>query len=629
MCGICGFIDFKSVSSKNILDNMVSTLNHRGPDDRGSEIYNINKVTIGFGHTRLSIIDLSSLGHQPMQYEHFEIVFNGEIYNFEEIRKNLKELGHKFKSKSDTEVVLHAFVEWGEKCISKFIGMFAFVIFNKLSNEISVVRDRAGVKPLFYYWKDDLFLFSSELKAFHKHPKFIKKININAVYRYMDLACIPSPYCIFEDCKKLEPGHLLKLSLDKKEIEITKYWDVTDYYNLPKLEISYKEAKDEVEKLLISAFEYRMVSDVPVGVFLSGGFDSTAVVALLQHKRKEKLKTFTIGFEEGNNEAPVANEISNHLGTTHTEYICTPKEAKDVILKLPYYFDEPFADSSAIPTILVSKIAKKDVTVALSGDAGDEIFAGYQYYDTFFKHLKILKKIPHSCRFFLSKLFLLSNKLIPSSYQRLKRKFETLSILLFNKKERQFEILHNSYFSLSSDLRSKLFKDISPTNLFKSSNSLFNIKDNLSFILASDYKGYLQNDILTKVDRATMSVSLEGREPFLDHRIVEYVAQLPNKYKYNGGIKKRILKDIVYKYVPKEIIDQPKNGFSLPIEKWLKEDLRFLIDDNLNRDSLETSNIFNIDYVNNLIKMFDNNHLNDPTIIWRLIQFQMWYKRWM
>jgi asparagine synthase (glutamine-hydrolysing) len=628
MCGICGFIDFNSTSDIVVLNDMLSTLHHRGPDDNGSEIYQQNKTIIGLGHTRLSILDLSPLGHQPMEYGQLSIVYNGEVYNFEEIKKELIYLGHTFISESDTEVIIHSFQEWGIDCVQKFIGMFAFVILNRFTNEVSIVRDRAGIKPLFYYWKDNLFLFSSELKAFHKHPGFIKKINKNAVHHYMDLGYVPSPNCIFENCKKLDPGHILKLCLVKKEIEITKYWDVADYYKLPKLDISYDESKEEVEKLLISACEYRMIADVPVGVFLSGGFDSTAVTAILQHKRKDKLKTFTIGFKEGNNEAPFAKDIAKHLGTDHTEYYCTTKEAQDIIPNLPLYYDEPFADSSAIPTTLVSKMAREKVTVALSADAGDELFAGYNIHKTFQKNLRTIQKIPKILYKPLGKFFGVLSVLTPSYKLGLKHKFNTLSKVLESDKNKVHQELYRSYFFLSKAMKKDLFKENTnlPSTIFDSDFTDF--KQDLSIPLAIDYSMYLQNDILTKVDRASMSVSLEGREPFLDHRIIEYVAQLPMSFKF-GLTQKRILKDIVYKYVPKELMDRPKTGFSIPIYSWLKTDLKYLIEENLDSSSIEETGIFNIYSVEKIKNQFFNDQLDDLTIIWKLLQFQMWYKKWM
>ena len=628
MCGICGFIDFNSNSNKELLNSMTSTLHHRGPDDRGTEIYSLNNAVVGLGQTRLSIIDLSSLGHQPMNYNNFSIIFNGEIYNFEEIKKDLFIRGHRFKSDSDTEVILHSFEEWGVDCVSKFIGMFAFVIFDKSTNDITIARDRAGVKPFYYYWNEDLFLFSSELKAFHKHPKFVKKINTASVQQYMDFGYIPSPYCIFENCHKLQAGHILNLNLSTKEIKLTKYWDVTDYYKQPKLDISYEDAKIQVEKLLKSACDYRMVSDVPVGVFLSGGFDSTAVAAILQNNRKEKLKTFTIGFEEGNNEAPYAKDIAKYLGTNHTEYYCTTQEAQEIIPELPYFYDEPFGDSSVIPTTLVSKVAKKDVTVALSADAGDEIFAGYNIHKTFLKNLYLINKIPTIIHRPTGLFLRVLSSFLPRRTYGIKHKLKTLSKLLTSKKSMLFQELYKSYFSLSDAVKKDLFKENLklPETIFDSDFSEF--KQDLSIPLAIDYSIYLQNDILAKVDRATMSVSLEGREPFLDHRIIEYVAMLPMNFKY-GKVQKRILRDIVYQYIPKELMDRPKTGFSIPIYTWLKKDLKYLIEDNLDPLSIEETGIFNVDSVERIKKQFFNNQLDDLTIIWKLLQFQMWYKKWM
>jgi len=625
MCGVCGFIDFNSNSDAEVLNKMVSFLNHRGPDDRGNEVYFVDNIIIGLGHTRLSILDLSSAGHQPMDYEHFSIVLNGEIYNFKEIKNELIFLGHQFKSESDTEVVLHAFLEWGDSCVSKFIGMFVFVILNKQSNEITIVRDRAGVKPLFYYWNEDLFLFSSELKSFHEHPLFKKKININSVHQFMDYGYVPSPYCIFEYCHKLNPGHILKFNITKKTFEIKKYWDVNNYYSLPKIKISYNEAQIEVDKLLHSAFEYRMVSDVPVGVFLSGGYDSTAVTAILQNDRSNKLKTFTIGFEEGNNEAPYAKDIAKYLGTDHTEHYCTTKEAQEIIPTLPFFYDEPFADSSAIPTILVSKLAKKEVSVALSADAGDEIFAGYDIYNTYLNKLTLINNIPEVARKTLGSFIKIGS--LMTNNKRYKNRLDLMSNVFKVDKKLIPQALFKSYFISSQEHNNNLFNFRSQYKNTSFDNDFLDFNDILSIPLAIDYTMYLQNDILTKVDRATMSVSLEGREPFLDHRIIEFVAQLPSEYKY-GKTQKMILKDIVHKYVPKALMDRPKSGFSVPLDSWLKNDLYYLINENLSPKAISESGLFNTEYVTKLINAFLRNEIDNRAIIWKLLQFQMWYKKW-
>lgn len=628
MCGICGFIDFNLTSDKLILGNMLQTMHHRGPDDFGIKIFNQKNNIVGLGHKRLSILDLSPLGHQPMDYENYSIVFNGEVYNFKEIKKDLIDLGHVFVSETDTEVILHSFSEWGVECVSKFIGMFAFVILDKIKNVLTIIRDRAGVKPLYYYWNNEIFLFSSELKAFHEHPGFIKNINLNSVEEFMDSGYVSAPNSIFENCYKLEPGKYLEFNLMTRSIQLSSYWDVSDYYKLPKLNISYNDAKEKLEKLLISAFNYRMIADVPVGIFLSGGYDSSAVTAILQMHRTDRLNTFTIGFEDGNNEAPFAKEIANHIGTNHSEYICTSKEAQEIIPTLPFFFDEPFGDSSAIPTILVSKFSRKKVTVALSADAGDEIFAGYDLYTTFQKNLNLLFRIPSFSRMGIGKLLSIVYKFIPSSKQGLKKKIKILSEILQMNNINCVNRLLESYYELSDDIKNSLFLKRVGNNK-KSFSKELNIPDNLSLALAKDYKGYLQDDILTKVDRAAMSVGLEGREPFLDHRIVEFIAQLPNDFKHKDGVQKRILKDIVHKFVPKKVMERPKSGFSIPLDIWLKNDLRFLINENLDKKSIEESNIFNYDYIKSLIKLFDKGKLYDSSIIWKLIQFQIWYKKWM
>jgi asparagine synthase (glutamine-hydrolysing) len=370
-----------------------------------------------------------------------------------------------------------------------------------------------------------------------------------------------------------------------------------------------------------------MVSDVPVGVFLSGGIDSSVVAAILQKGRKEKIKTFTIGFEEENDESPFAKDIASYLGTDHTECYCSISEAKDIISLLPNYYDEPFADSSAIPTILVSRIAKKVVTVSLSADGGDEIFAGYIYYRSFVRTAGILLKIPSILRKILGWGTRLMHSIMPKSTFR-NRLPRYIKALLASDTDLPY-LLHESYFQLPNDVRKKLFMN---TRLhdYKALqvNQNPSIRDTLSVALAMDYKMYMQNDILTKVDRATMSASLEGREPFLDHRLIEFAAQLPQTFKL-GYTSKRILKDVLYKYIPKEMMNRPKMGFEVPISLWLKGDLSYLIHDYLSDASIEKTNFFNSNYVKQLKSDFFNDKLKDPFIIWKILQFQMWHEKWM
>lgn len=539
MCGIAGYVDFNENTSSDVISLMVQALHHRGPDDAGYENHNSTKATIGLGQTRLSIIDLSSAAHQPMHYKELTIVFNGEIYNFREIRRDLEKSGHRFVSNSDTEVILHAYEHWGNEFVHQLIGMFVIAIFDKSVDKLLLFRDRAGVKPVFYYWNNGLFLFASELKSLFVHSQFQKEIDKNALALFFDFGYIPAPYSIFKNTFKIEPGKYLVVDIKLKKLSHYKYWDIDDYYIKNKSKLDYNEAREQVHELLISSCNYRMVADVPVGIFLSGGYDSSVVTALLQKNRTEKLKTFTIGFEEGNNEAPFAKEVARYLCTDHTEYICTTREAQNIIPLLPYFYDEPFADSSAIPTMLVSKVAHADVKVALSADAGDELFAGYMHYSKLDSDLAILNKIPRSSKHILRPSLAFLSYLMPLSKSELKHKLRSIASALNTDKLKQATELSKLASSLPIFYQSKLLNYTPGNYRTKYDNDFSSFNNVIDIALAIDYGMYLQNDILTKVDRASMSVSLEGREPLLDHRLAEFVAQLPIEYKYNkqGGKK--------------------------------------------------------------------------------------------
>ena len=409
MCGITGFCDFNRKLTKDDLHRSNETLHHRGPDSGSIALFETDSANIGFGHRRLSIMDVTSNGNQPMYSddESVVIILNGEIYNFKEIREELRAAGHSFHSDSDTEVVLKAYQQYGIGSVSKFIGMFAYSIYDKKKQEVYLLRDRVGVKPLYYFNKNGYLLFGSELKALCAYPGFVKEINTQAVTLFFKYGYIRAPHTIFKDTFKIQPGHYVKIDLVRKKVEQHKYWDVVDYYNQPKLKISETEALEETERLFESAFQYRMVSDVPVGVFLSGGYDSSLVAAILQKNSTQKIKTFTIGFNEKRwDEAPFAKQIAGHIGTDHHEYYCTSKEAQDIFPQLADIYDEPFGDSSGIPTTLVSQFARKQVTVSLSADGGDEIFAGYVKYHHLVKINNYINKTPKAI---LSTAKLLSN----------------------------------------------------------------------------------------------------------------------------------------------------------------------------------------------------------------------------
>ena len=633
MCGIAGFIDFHKKSTTSNIQSMIEPLNHRGPDGEGVSLFKSKNAIIGFGHKRLSIIDLSQAGKQPMALNHLHITYNGEIYNYQEIKNELLELGHHFNGESDTEMILHAYTEWGIKAVERFIGMFAIALFDEKKQEVVFIRDRAGVKPLFYYQKNDLILFSSELKSFHEHPEFEKKLDLNAVAAYMQYGNVPTPHCIFKNCGKIKPGHYLKINLENKSQQEIQYWNVYDFYNQPKLNLSFPEAKIQTKELLKSAFNYRMVADVPVGVFLSGGYDSTTVSSLIQAESTARLKTFTIGVPDiGLNEAPYARDIAKHLGTDHTEINCTEEEAIEMIKDLPFFYDEPFADSSAIPTTLVSKAARKDVTVALSADGGDEIFGGYNRYDFMHRYGKTLNYIPKAVRKILvGAMGNISSEKIPvlKDKYNFHNRYEKLKTVLNDPSEKEIMLSLSQQFN-DEQMKSVMKSEFTslPT-MFQSKEMLEDFKSPLSYMMAIDFQTYMLDDILQKVDRATMTNSLEGREPMLDHRILEFAAQLPDEYKYQNGIKKRILREITHEYIPKELLDRPKMGFAIPIAKWLKNELRDHVEEYLNEDRIEKQGIFNWEFITKLKMDFYKGRKEYDSKLWYFLMFQMWYERWM
>jgi asparagine synthase (glutamine-hydrolysing) len=632
MCGIAGLVDFNLKSNSSILKKMTGVLFHRGPDDSGYFFDSIkNKVQIGIGHRRLSILDLSSHGNQPMEFCHLKMVYNGEVYNFKEIRSELEKYGYDFVSSSDTEVILKAYHKWGFDAVHRFNGMFAIAIFDRQKQTLNLIRDRAGVKPLYWYQEGDLFLFSSELKSFHEHPDFKKKLNHDSLSLFFKYGYIPQPHTIFSATHKLEAGHILEFSITDLKLKIEKYWDVIDCYNQPKLNISKEEALTETERLLKSACEYRMISDVPVGVFLSGGYDSSIITALLQSERIEKIKTFSIGFhEEKYNEAPHAKRVANYLGTDHAEYYCTQKDALEILPKLPEIWDEPFGDVSAIPTILVSQLARKDVTVALSADGGDEVFGGYDKYTNILKHQNILEKIPN--KKILSKMI---NNFYPSSIYPLNKMYkfnrylDKTVQLLDAKHEGDTLSLAGCIFTSSEVnilLAGKTKKIITE---FDSCTMLDKELLALDKLLAIDYKTYQSDDILSKVDRATMSVGLEGREPMLDHNVIEFIARLDPKLKIHNGKQKILLKEITHKYISKEIMDRPKMGFGVPIDNWFKDELKVYLLHYLDERRLSDEGVFNVEFVVSLRDRYLSGEYVIIKQLWLLLVFEMWRERWM
>lgn len=580
MCGIFGFVGSKYSNNKVDLSAMKTSLAHRGPDhfDFFTSLLN-EDLEINFGHVRLSIIDTSNAGSQPMTSHsgRYVIVFNGEIYNFLDIKKEIieKKPTIEWKSSSDTEVLLAGIELFGlEECVSKLVGMFAFTLFDKQTQKTTLVRDRIGEKPLYYGYQNDQLLFASELKAFEVHSKFEKKINAKAAVGFLLRSCVPQTFTIYEDIYKVGPGKILEFTVEDiknglKPKEIT-YWSLKEIVSKSKNSYigNYEQATVELEKILIRSVQNQSISDVPLGAFLSGGIDSSLVCALYKKHVNSELFTFTIGMPEpGINEAIHAQKVADAIGTKHEAKYLNTEEIISRVEEIINYWDEPFADSSQIPTFFVSELAKKQVTVSLSGDGADEFANGYSDYPIYDK----FKKVNFISKFGLNQFLVLLSKISPTLNGNTKfKKAINLSYLLKLLNSKNLNEIHakwrNKFRNVELPLKS---------NYIKLEDSFLN-PNNLGFDYAGYYDAlaYLPDDILVKVDRAAMAVSLESRAPFLDHRVLEFLIALPMEYKYKNGISKRILKDILYKYVPKEVVDRPKQGFSIPLTEWLRKELK-------------------------------------------------------
>ena len=630
MCGITGFIDFKKKTDIDVLRKMSDAMLHRGPDDGGCEVYEASGAAIGFGQRRLSILDLSPLGHQPMHFGDLIVNFNGEIYNFKEIRKELEEKGYSFHSWSDTEVILKGYDCWGIDVVQKFIGMFAFALYDKRKQQVILLRDRAGVKPLYYYWNEEILLFGSELKALYAHPAFEKKIDVNSVALFLQFSYIPAPHSVFHRTYKLLPGHYLTIDLASREQQLTKYWDVFDHYNKPKLELSDSEAIAETDRLLKNAYEYRMVADVPVGLFLSGGYDSSSVAALLQTGRGEKLKTFTIGFHENEfNEAPEAKKIAGYLGTDHTEWYLTAKEAGSVLDRLPEIYDEPFADNSTVPTVLVSVLARKQVKVALSADGGDEIFGGYNKFNQAEKYTS--QWPPFFQSLVSGTMSLMNPEYIPffNNQYNFATRYEKMR-LIWKSHDPVTAVKYISQYITEKEVESFLGRPFERYHTFFEDGGLLQHNDGVvNRLLAVDYKTFLVDNNLVKMDRATMSVSLEGREPMLDHRVIEFLAQLPSSLKIRNGVNKWLLKEVVHRYIPKELMERPKRPFIAPLMVWFREELKEQLRYYLSEKCLSATGVFAFGPIIQLRDEYLAGKKVNYQKLWQVLMFQLWYDRWI
>lgn len=637
MCGFAGWLAGHQLLSapeqESALGRMCDAIRHRGPDDAG--YWFDFSPGIALGHRRLSIVDLSPAGHQPMVSNsgRFVIAFNGEIYNHSDLRTELNALTHDWHGHSDTETLLAGFDAWGiEATLCKCVGMFAIALWDREACTLTLARDRIGEKPLYYGWQGSgdsaVFLFGSELKALKSHPDFQAPINRGAVALLMRHNYIPAPHSIYQGISKLEPGCFLTISLANPHASPKRYWDLAAIArvgsNAP-FSGTPEQAVDVLESLAKDAIRQQMVADVPLGAFLSGGIDSSTVVALMQAQSSRPVKTFTIGFnEEGYNEAVHAKAVAVHLRTEHTELYVTPEQAMAVIPRLPHLYCEPFADSSQIPTFLVSELARQHVTVSLSGDAGDELFCGYTRYGIAEKWWNRLKALPVPARHALKAVMAGINStslqgLLPDA---LGEKFDKGLDMLG---AADVEAVYRSIVSNLVDPCDWLIGvDAEPLNALAGTVPNLEGLGPVERMMALDAVSYLPDDILVKVDRASMGVSLESRVPFLDHRIVEFAWQLPLDYKRREGMSKWPLRQLLYRYVPRELIDRPKRGFAVPLHDWLRGPLRDWAEALLDSRRLQQEGFFNATKVRTAWAEHLSGRRNWTPRLWSVLMFQAW-----
>lgn len=630
MCGIVGVFDTKKATSVEVVETMAKTLTHRGPDDDGSWQDESGLCTFGF--QRLAFFDVTAAGHQPMSYQNFTVVLNGEIYNFKSIREELEKVGHTFVSNSDTEVLLHAWAEWGSEAVHKFRGMFAFAIFDADTKELHIYRDRFGVKPLYYYHHDGLFAFASELKALLQHPliQANKQLDEEALSLFFQLSYIPAPWSIFTHIKKLDAGHYLTITAAGTVIT-QRYWDINDFYLTGGTQ-SEEEIIAELDTRFKEAFSLRMLADRPVGMFLSGGVDSSLVAGVLA-KQYDNLQTFTIGFQEADhNEAPYAEEVAVYLETKqHTKY-CTPAESQAVLTKLSEIYDEPFADASAIPTYLVSQFAHERVVASLSADGGDELFGGYNSYKSMNNLITLLNRLTYlGGRVTIAIMVFAIRAAVAAQIlpKRVLHKAEKVAELYPLRKD--IPALFARFHSHFSETEAK---ELIVSAAAVPAAAVFTAKQptkdigTLRTLQHIDLHCYMPDDILVKVDRSTMACSLEGREPLLDHTVVEYIASLPYEALQNQHTTKGLLKKVLYRYVPQKLVDRPKQGFGVPLDDWLKGDLRHLLDTYLDEGEIAKAGI--LDPVVVAKEKADFLSGKRPyTRVWNIMVFQMWYKEYL
>jgi asparagine synthase (glutamine-hydrolysing) len=598
---------------------------HRGPDDEG--LYTDNGIA-AMGMRRLSIIDLST-GNQPMHNETGDIVivFNGEIYNYKVLKSELELAGVKFYTQSDTEVILRLYEKYGKSMLHKLNGMFAFSIYDKRENQVFIARDRFGEKPLYYYHNEEKFVWASELKSIISVFPELKKISTKGISLFFSLTYIPAPYSIYQDIYKLMPGHFITINTLTLEKQIQEYWDI-EVTAQSKPAISYNDAKSNIYKLLSESVEQRMIADVPLGVFLSGGVDSTIVAALMASVSGKKIKTFSVGYENKRyDESARAKQVANHIGAEHYEYIINYNDIFNKVDEIVLNYDEPYADSSCLPTWFVSSKTVEHVKVALTGDGGDEVFGGYNKYMLPQYRKRTGKYIPEFLRSLLTNEIITKKLLKRGDSKSLLSKIRKISHLL-NEDTISGHLNIIALGFRQPELKELFNDDIIDYKVLLQNNTqkIDKIHDELKQLRYLDKQISLEGDMLVKVDRASMLCSLECRSPFLDHRLMEYTYQLPDDYLIHNGNKKRILKDTFKHLLPTDFFNAPKSGFEIPISQWLRGPLKVELLEVLSYNSLQQSRLFNIKYVQKLIDEHLSNKADNARLLWTLLCFQKWYK---
>lgn len=627
MCGICGYIRKREITLEK-LRQMNDTMYHRGPDDAGAESYPVSGgYQLGLAQRRLAIMDLSDLGHQPMHSdnERVVLVYNGEIYNFRELREELAD--YPFRSDCDTEVIIAAYLKWGISCVNRFNGMFAIALYDREEEALYLIRDRAGKKPLYYWYEQGELVFASELKPIMACPDFQGRIDRGVLSRYLFQQYINAPESIYEHVYKLAPGAILRFQ--GGQIGISNYWSVREAYEgASKFPVeSYEEAKEQLKALLKRAVSLRMIADVPLGTFLSGGYDSSLVTALAQEHSSKPVKTFSIGFrEEKYNEAPYARAVADYLGTSHTELMIEESDMLRLVEGISKYYDEPFADPSQIPTMLVCKLARQQVTVALSGDGGDEFYCGYHIYEKVAQAQKLdrLGAMVHGlCSLPGLKQFHAQDRL----------PFKARVIAGNRDRETKTQFAAGNYPGMARAMVGELPAGGRALPVHYPVESSYPVRDWQICRMLLDMDTYLPGDILCKMDRASMKYSLEARCPILDPDVMAYSYRIPHRYKYAAGDKKHILKEIAYDYIPRELLERPKRGFGVPLDKWLRGPLKEQLLCYAEYEFIKRQDIFDAPYVSKMVRDYvergdrgASTGENYSGLTWAYFVFQKWYE---